>query len=193
MDRNRRIFFLLLINLTLAFISLYILDFLQIIDYRQILQRIPGARAVYKVKIEDPYLLERVELEKKWEILNEKTKNYEEDKLELETQKRELELEGEKLELERKKIEQMIIDRDTELSNANAYDKRVAQVARQIENMPPQAAVKILSQQEDLMIIDIFKKIEDLAKEAGTMSQVPYYLSLMDKEQAARVQRKMLE
>ena len=65
MNRNRRILFLLFINLGLAFLALYVLDMLQVIDYKQILSRVPFIRQVYAVKVEDPYLLEKAELEKK--------------------------------------------------------------------------------------------------------------------------------
>jgi flagellar protein FlbB len=192
MERNRRIFFLLLINLTLAFISLYVLDFLQIIDYRQIFTRVPGLRTAYKVKIEDPFLLEKVELEKKWQVLNERIRNFEEERRKLEEEARNLELERENLVKERQRVENMIAQWERERENLAEYDVRVARVANQIENMPPDAAVRIVSQFDDMMIIDVFRKIEERAEAEGIMSMVPLYLSMMDEEQAARVQQKIL-
>ena len=54
---------------------------------------------------------------------------------------------------------------------------------------------KLLAQgegfQEDLLIVDILREMDRNAEEMGTQSIVPYYLSLMDAERAASVQRKM--
>ncbi len=43
----------------------------------------------------------------------------------------------------------------------------------------------------DLLIVDILREMDWNAEETGTQSIVPYYLSLMDAERAASVQRKM--
>ena len=52
-------------------------------------------------------------------------------------------------------------------------------------------AVERLQKLEDLLIVDILREVDRNAEEAGTQSIVPYYLSLMDAERAASVQRKM--
>lgn len=193
MSRTRRMMILLFINLGLAFLSLYILDMLQIIDYKQILNRIPLIREAYSVKIEEPYLLEKAELEKKWQILDEKIRNYEQDKKKLESLERNIAIERENVEKEKQNTRNMIDTFEKAKAEREAYDKRVDAVAAQIESMPPQAAVKILEKQDDMMIIDILKRMESRAADIGRQSMVSFLLSLMDPEQSARVQRKMLE
>ncbi len=193
MTRNRRILFLLFINLGLAFLAIYLLDLLQIIDYRQIINQVPFIRQTYAVKIEDPYLLEKVELEKKWQTLDERIRNFDEEKKKLEEESRKIAIDKENVAREKEDVKNMIDNFEKEKAEKESYDKRVDQVALQIENMPPQASVKILEKQDDLMIIDIFKRMDAHAQETGRKSQVPYLLSLMDPEQSARVQRKMLE
>lgn len=193
MNRNRRIFFLLLINLGLSFVSLYVLDLLQIIDYKQILSRVPFIRQTYAVKIEDPYLLEKVELEKKWQILDEKILNYSQDKKKMEEDIRTVLLEKENIAREKESVKNMIDEFEKMKADKESYDKRVEAVAIQIESMPPKSSVSILEKQDDLMIIDIFKKMEARARDEGKVSLVSTLLMNMDPEQAARVQRKMLE
>jgi flagellar protein FlbB len=184
---------LLFINIGLAFLSLYVLDMLQIIDYKQILNRVPFLKESYTVKIEDPYLLERSELEKKWQILDEKIRNYEQDKKKLEEMERNIALEKENVQKEKENNQNMIATFEKMKAEKESYDNRIDTVASQIENMPPKSAVAILGKQDDMMIIDILKKIDARANNNGRQSTSPYLLSLMDPEQSARIQRKMLE
>ncbi len=193
MNRNNRVLFLLLINLGLAFLSLYILDMLQIIDYKQILSSVPFIREAYAVKIEDPYLLEKLELEKKEQILDEKIRNFESDKKKLEEETRNILIEKENVAKERENTRNMIDNFEKEKAKKETYDVQVDQQAAWIEGMPPQNAVKILEKQDDMFIIDILKRMETRATETGRQSIVSYLLSLMDPEQSARIQRKMLE
>lgn len=193
MDRSKRIFFLLLINLTLVVLSLYILDFLQIIDYRQLIKRVPLIKSAFEPRIEDPLLLEKVELEKKWELLSEQYQNYSNDLIILNESQLELELAWDELEEEQENVQTMIDNFELEQEKENAYDLRVEQIAEQIQNLPPEIAVEVLEKQEDLMIADIFEKLEELADEAGTGSVVPGISMLMDPEQLANVHLKMLQ
>lgn len=193
MSRTRRMLILLFINIGLAFLSLYVLDMLQVIDYKQILNQVPFLRESYTVKIEDPYLLERSELDKKWQILDEKIRNYEQDKKKLEEMERNIAVEKENIQKEKENNQSMIDNFEKMKAEKESYDKRIDSVASQIENMPPKAAVNILAKQDDMMIIDILKRIDSRANDAGRQSTTPYLLSLMDPEQSARVQRKMLE
>ncbi len=193
MNRNRRVLFLLFINLGLAFLSLYVLDLLQIIDYKQIISRVPFIRQAYTVKIEDPYLLEKLELQKKEEILDEKIRNFESDRNKLEEDSRKLAIDKENVAKERENTRNMIDNFEKAKAERESYDRRVDAVAQQIENMPPVSSVKILEKQDDMMIIDILKRMEARAAAAGQQSLVPLLLSRMDPEQSARIQRKMLE
>jgi seryl-tRNA synthetase len=173
-------------------VALYILDMLQILDYKQILSKIPGFKQVYAAKIEDRYLLERVELDKKWQILDEKIRNYEQDKAKLDADQRDVAIARDNIEKDKENVQNMIDNFEKAKAEKEAYDKRVDEVAAQIENMPPKSAVLILEKEDDMMIIDIMKRMEARAADASRQSSVPYLLSLMDPEQAARIHRKML-
>ncbi|MCX7821604.1 MAG: hypothetical protein N2258_08035 [Brevinematales bacterium] len=193
MSRNKRIVFLLLINLGVITLALYLLDFLQILDYRMIFAEMPLLKEQYTPRIEDPYLLEKVELEKKWQVLEEKIKGLEEEKKKIEKELRDINIEKENIAQEKENIKNMISEFERAQSEKESYSKRLDSLAEYIENMPPLDAVKIIEKQEDLMIIDLFKRMDERAKKAGRQSIVPYLISKMDPEQAARIQRKMLE
>lgn len=193
MNRGRKILFLLLINLGLVFVSLYVLDMFQIIDYKQLMSQIPFLKQAYRIKVEDPFLLERVELEKKWQILDERLRNYNEDKKKLEDEMRSNQIMLESIEKERENVQNMIDNFEKMKAEKASYDKRVDEIASQIEAMPPEAAVKILEKQDDMMVIDVFRRMNVRAADNSKATIVPYLLSLMDPEQSARIQRKMLE
>ncbi|QJR22008.1 hypothetical protein BREVNS_1258 [Brevinematales bacterium NS] len=193
MSRSKRILFLLLINLGLVILSIYFLDMLEILDYRQIFSQIPFLRESFVVKIENPFLLEKLELEKKWLLLEEKQRNLDDAKREMEKAFLMITQKQEELAQEKENIQNMIAQFELAKQNQATYEKRVEEIATQIENMPPQSAVKILEKQEDEMLIDILRMMEKRAQTAGKRSLVPYLLSLMDPEQSARIQRKMLE
>jgi len=77
-------------------------------------------------------------------------------------------------------------------SDAEIKDKTVERNAINLTNMPPQRAVGILAAMDDQDVIDVFRKTDQLAQQAGTSSIVPYWLSLMDSQRAAELSRKMV-
>ena len=74
-------------------------------------------------------------------------------------------------------------------SNKNV---NIEQIAANLNGMRPAAAVDILVAMDDQTVIDVLRKVEEIAKEKGTSSLVSYWLSLMPAERAAEIQRKML-
>ena len=58
--------------------------------------------------------------------------------------------------------------------------------------MAPKNAVDILVAMDDQTVIDVLRKVEELAKANGTSSMGSYWLSLMPSERAAEIQRKMI-
>ena len=75
------------------------------------------------------------------------------------------------------------------------YDDKninIEQIAKNLNGMRPEAAVDILSAMDDQTIIDVLRKVEEIASNSGTASMGSYWLSLMDPKRAAEIQRKML-
>ena len=75
------------------------------------------------------------------------------------------------------------------------YDDRrrnVEQIAKNLNGMRPEAAVGILNSLDDQTVIDVLRRVEEMAAESGTSSMGSYWLSLMESKRAAEIQRKML-
>ena len=75
------------------------------------------------------------------------------------------------------------------------YDDKevnIEQIANNLNGMRPEAAVGILVAMDDQIVIDVLRKVEEMAAENGTMSMGSYWLSLMPSDRAAEIQRKMI-
>ena len=75
------------------------------------------------------------------------------------------------------------------------YDDKninVEQIARNLNGMRPQAAVDILVAMDDQTVIDVLRKVEEIAAAEGSSSMGSYWLSLMPSDRAAQIQRKMM-
>lgn len=75
------------------------------------------------------------------------------------------------------------------------YDDKnvnIEQIALNLNGMQPAAAVNILIAMDDQTIIDVLRKVEEIARRSGSSSMGSYWLSLMPPERAAEIQRKML-
>ena len=78
------------------------------------------------------------------------------------------------------------------LSDAEIKDRTVERNAINLTNMPPERAVGILAAMDDQDVIDVFRKTDQLAEASGSASIVPYWLSLMESQRAAELNRKMV-
>ena len=72
-------------------------------------------------------------------------------------------------------------------------DKNIERNARALGNMPPPNAVAIIASMDDQEAIDVLLKTEEIARSEGSASIVPFWLSLMQPQRAADLQRKMVE
>ncbi len=75
------------------------------------------------------------------------------------------------------------------------YDDKnvnIEQIAANLNGMRPEAAVNILVAMDDQTVIDVLRKVEEIAARNGTSSMGSYWLSLMPAERAAEIQRKMV-
>ena len=136
-------------------------------------------------------LLEKEFLNKREEILLVKTNELELREQELEAQQLEFKEREAKLKEDLESLEEekkVLSEKHREYDN---YRENIKIQAEYFTNMPPAAAVERLAQLDDLLAIDILRQIDKTAAEEGRISVVPYYLSLMDPEKAATLQRKM--
>lgn len=187
-----KIAILLIINIFIAGSMLYFLDYMKIINYRTIFNQITGVNITPPSRIEDPMLLEREELDKKWELLTIKEIELSNIDQTLGQSNLSLQAEQQQLQNEREAFlnEQTLIA--LQEAEQNTYDIKIEDVATQISGMPPQTAAELLNLQDDLQVVDIFNKMNQLAIANGQASTVPFLLTLMEREKAARIQTLML-
>ncbi|MGL4562991.1 MAG: periplasmic-type flagellar collar protein FlbB [Brevinema sp.] len=188
----KHVMLLLLINILLIGFILYFFDYMNIIDYKEILSNIKVGPQITAVRIDDPLLLEREELQKKWEVLTIKTTELSNQEQVINSNKLALETSLNELNEKREAFlnEQALVKLKEE--EKNAYDIKITDVATQIAGMPPQTAAELLNLQDDLQVVDIFKKMDQIAIDNGQASTVPFLLTLLEREKAARVQSLML-
>jgi len=119
-------------------------------------------------------LIERIEdLDKREALLAEKEKEISSERDKLEQIRKGLELEQKKLENDRKKD--------------SGYRKNVTVLANKVSNMPPEEAVKIMSNWDDPLIIDVLRQMDADSEAQGRMSITSYLMTLFPKEKASRI------
>lgn len=120
-------------------------------------------------------LLDRIEeLDKREALIAEKEKEISSEKDRLDQVKKGLDLEQKKLENERKKDA--------------GYRKNVMVLANKLSNMPPEESVKIMTNWDDPLIIDVLRQMDADSESAGRMSITPYLITLFpNKEKASRI------
>jgi len=190
----KALFLLILIVVILAG-GIYWFDHLGLIDYksfaRPYMKYLPSFLNRGESTKEDPLLLEKEFVNKKEEILEEKMRALEQREQQLEARELSLQESETKLKEDLMSLEEEKKLLSEKLSEYDNYRENIRKQAGYFTGMPPQAAVERLAQLDDLLAIDILRQIDSEAVEEGRMSVVPYYLSLMDPEKAATLQRKM--
>ena len=71
-------------------------------------------------------------------------------------------------------------------------DLNIEQIAVNLNGMRPEATVNILLAMDDQTVIDVLRKVEEIAARDGSSSMGSYWLSLMPADRAAEIQRKMI-
>ena len=190
-----KIFFLLLLLIAVILGGMYWFDHLGLINYRRFTgplgQYLPQFMQRGEAVVDDPYLLEREILSKREEVLQARQEMIGEQVQVLE--KRELELKETEAKLmeETKRLEEEKKVLSERLREYDNYRENIEKQASYFVSMPPQAAVERLAELDDLLVIDILRQIDRHAEGEGRQSVVPYFLSIMNPERAAEIQRKM--
>jgi len=106
---------------------------------------------------------------------------------------REIQIEQMAMELEDR--QRLLDEREISLRaralDAENIDRNVEQNARHLNGMPPERAVGILAAMDDQLAIDILRMTDEIAQAEGVVSIVAFWLSLMEPQRAADLQRQM--
>ena len=184
------------IDILLIIIAIFLFDTLGFINIKEIVtpivSSIPGLDKINSGNVEDPYLLSREEHKKEsytLKIREEKLKQKEED---LKVKESELMSKIESLKSEKEDLKKEKENLKLQRNEYNDYKKNIAKQAEYIESMRPEDSVARLKEMDDLTVIDIFREMDNRAKQEGRQSIVSYLLSLLDPKRSAIIQKKML-
>ncbi len=93
-------------------------------------------------------------------------------------------------------MEKSLEEREKTFNNeVQKYDDRnrnVEDIVSNLEGMQPKNAVEIIVGMDDQLIIDVFRKAEEIHAAEESTSMVAYWLSLMPSDRAAEIQKKMV-
>ncbi len=190
-----KIIFLLILIVVIMLGGVYWFDHLGLVDYNKFIGAFEKYMPVFMKKgvevTDGPALLEEEFLNKREEMLLAKNRELELEKQEIEKKKLELQEIEAKLTEETSRLEEEKKVLSEKLREYDNYNENIKRQAGYFTNMPPAAAVERIAKLEDLLAIDILRQIDAAAEEEGRISMVPFFLSLMDPERAATLQRKM--
>lgn len=191
-----RVIVLLLLIAVMAGGGLVWFDYLNVIDAKTVLSplyRFIGreGRSQPKAAPDELLNLDAERLAMRLEALE--LRNMEMDTIsrDLETRSSSIEQMSQELEDRQKALDDRENSLKAQAADAENKDRNVEQYARYLNGMPPENAVGIISAMDDQNAIDVLRKTEEIAQAEGTASIVSYWLSLMDPQRAAELQRKM--
>lgn len=141
---------------------------------------------------DDMLLLEKIRLDKQQEVLNKKKSDMDVRENAIIAREQDIKMKEEEI----AELEKAITDKEKSLKQISKQFENKNTVLRYnvqaLLNMPPENAVDILSGYDDQTLIDTLIIADQVAEEGNTQSIVPYWLSLMDSERVAGVQKKLL-
>jgi flagellar protein FlbB len=140
---------------------------------------------------DDPGLLDAERLAKREEALALREDELEKREAGILEREREIARMQEQLEARERDIEDREISFNERMRRDENKRAALVQNSRDLTNMRPDDAVKILTSYDDQLLIDTLRVTEELAQEAGAFSFVSLWLSQMPSERAAEIQRKM--
>ncbi|MDR2718099.1 MAG: flagellar protein FlbB [Treponema sp.] len=191
-----RVIVLLLLVAVLGAGGILWFDYLNIIDAKAVLS--PLSRFIGRQERSQPkttpeeYLnLDAERLAVRIEALNLRNMEVDTRQKDLDSRYGEIEQMAQELEERQKTLDERENSLRAQAADADSRDRNIEENARILNGMPPERAVGIMSAMDDQDVIDVLRKSEELARAAGSTSLVPYWLSLMEPQRAAELQRKM--
>jgi flagellar protein FlbB len=191
-----RVIVLLLLIAVLAAGGIVWFDYLNVIDAKAVLSPLSKfigreGRSQPKTLPDEDLNLDAERLAVRLEALNLRNMEIDTRERDLDSRHGEIEQMAQELEERQKALDERENSLRAQALDAENKDRNVEDNARILNGMPPERAVGILSAMDDQDVIDVLRKTEELARAAGSSSIVPYWLSLMDPQRAAELQRKM--
>jgi flagellar protein FlbB len=200
-----RVIVLLLLIIALAGGGILWFDYLNVIDAKTVLapvyRFIPfiggEGRTQPAEGVEDaPLSLEDERFAVRLEALELRNSELERQERDIQNRRNEIEQMAQELEIRQEALEEQENSLSAQRGEAEIIDRNIEYNARLLTGMDPVQAVGIMAAMDDQLVIDVFRKTEEIAQAEGTTSIVSYWLSLMagtaeGAARAAELQRKM--
>ncbi len=193
-----RVLYLLIVIIFLISAGFLWLDYIGLIDLQEQREKYMPTTVQRSIdaKDDEPSLLKWEELRKAQEKLSKDQETFSLEQIKLKELDKTLKSKEEKLGelekglvLERKKFE-------SDKQQYASYQKNISDLAGKIGNMPPEGAVKIMNSWNDLLIIDVLRRMDYVAADEGKQSITSYLIYLIQQEnpeRAGTIMKKMAE
>ncbi|GMO38797.1 MAG: hypothetical protein Ta2F_15160 [Termitinemataceae bacterium] len=192
---GRSVFLLLLIIIVVAG-GLVWFDYLNVIDIKTFLAPVYNklglsGRSQPSISKGEFINLDAERLAVRLEALDLRQMEMDKISLEIEAKKNEIEQMAAELETRQQALEQLEGTMDALANEAESIDRNLETNARYLNSMPPANAVAILERMDDLDVIKILRKVDQIAEKEGGASLSSVWLMTMNPEKVAEIQRKM--
>ncbi len=187
-DRAKLVYLIALIIFIVA-AGLFWLDYIGLFDMEKRLGGVfkKEAPLVLDAKDDEPSLIEREEFEKEKQKFLERVEDLDRREAKIVESEKTLESEKEKLEDVRKGIDIEKKKLENEKKRYAGYERNVRDLAGKVTSMRPEEAVEIMIKWEEVLIVDVLRRIDADAVEQGRRSISPYLISLMPRDKASRI------
>lgn len=194
--QKQRIMPLLLLNLILAVVLFFVLDHFGVVSWKKMFFSSSTKKTSTKTITEDPFLLEREALRKRWLVLEEKERLYKERQVNLLKTEKQVDEKLKEADREIKRAKEMQVKLKAREDKFNNYWENVSNVAQKIGNMPPANGKVFIENMvaagNAAKAVDVLRQMDSNAEAAGKKSITAYLLSLMDAKKASTLMRLML-
>ena len=191
-----KVIFLLLLLAVVIVGGILWFDYLGILDSRRSLEMVTGLMGIepeeeLQTDNDSPWLLDEERLKKRQQAVELQMEEIRMAREDQQVRNNELLQWSEEL----SEREKAVSEKENSLNEAlEMYDNRNAnleQTAAYLGGMGPEDAVDIMNNMDSLDVVDLLRTSERLAREAGEASLVAYWISLMEPDRAAEIQRLM--
>jgi flagellar protein FlbB len=187
-SNQSKIIYLFVLIIFLAGVSIFWLDNIGLIDLAPKMNLLKGEEPLsLDAAGDEPSLIEKEEFGKEKEKLIERIEDLDKREALLAEKEKEIGSERDKLEQIRKGLELEQKKLENDRKKDSGYRKNVIVLSNKVSNMPPEDAVKIMSNWDDPLIIDVLRQMDADAENAGRMSITSYLMTLFPKEKASRI------
>jgi flagellar protein FlbB len=187
-SNQSKIIYLFVLIIFLAGVSVFWLDNIGLIDLGPKMNLLKGEEELsLDAAGDEPSLIEKEEFGKEKEKLIERIEDLDKREALLAEKEKEIGSERDKLEQIRKGLELEQKKLENDKKKDSGYRKNVIVLSNKVSNMPPEDAVKIMSNWDDPLIIDVLRQMDADAENAGRMSITSYLMTLFPKEKASRI------